>query len=231
MHLLHPMIICYPKGMDDLDFQKERDRMVTWQIERRGVYDEKVLHAMRSVPRHEFVPPALQAESYTDYPIPIGFEQTISQPYIVALMSSLLELEGDEQVLEIGSGSGYQAAILSRLAKRVSGLEIIPDLADKARVTLGRCGYFNVEIHCQDGSGGYPKDAPYHGILVAACTPEVPQVLLDQLHPGGRLVAPVGNRTEQVLQIWKKDLEGKIDVTDHIPVAFVPLRGKWGFKA
>ena len=216
--------------MDALDYQIERDRMVTWQIERRGIYDEKVLQAMRSVPRHEFVPPALQVESYTDYPLPIGFEQTISQPYIVALMSSLLELKDDDQVLEIGSGSGYQAAILSRLAKKVIGLEIIPDLADKAMVTLRRVGYSNVEIHCLDGSGGYPKDAPYQGILVAACAPEVPQDLLDQLHPGGRLVIPVGNRTEQVLEIWKKDLEGKIDVTDHIPVAFVPLRGEWGFK-
>ena len=216
--------------MDTLDYQKERDRMVTWQIERRGIYDEKVLQVMRSVPRHEFVPPGLQAESYTDYPLPIGVEQTISQPYIVALMSSLLELKGNELVLEIGSGSGYQAAVLSRLAKRVIGLEIIPDLADKARVTLGRCGISNVEIHCQDGSGGYPDGAPYHGILVAACAPEVPQVLLDQLHPGGRLVIPVGNHTEQILQIWKKDLDGNIEVTDHIPVAFVPLRGKWGFK-
>lgn len=212
------------------DFQNARERMVFWQIERRGVFDERVLEAMRSVPRHRFVPRHLDIEAYSDYPLPIGHEQTISQPYIVALMSSLLELTPDARVLEIGTGSGYQTAILSKLAGKVISLEIIPELAKQARQTLAECDIQNVEIHCRDGSGGYPDCAPYEGILVAACAPRVPGVLLEQLREGGRLVIPVGDHWQQLLQIWMKSLTGEISKTDHIPVAFVPLRGEWGFK-
>ncbi len=213
------------------DYQEAREKMVTWQIERRGVFDERVLEAMRSVPRHRFVPTRSVAEAYSDYPLPIGYDQTISQPYIVALMSSLLELKPDAKVLEIGTGSGYQAAILSKLAGQVVSLEIIPELAEQARHTLAECDIMNVEIHSRDGSGGYPDCAPYDGILVAACAPSVPGVILDQLRAGGRLVIPVGDRWQQLLQIWTKSLTGEISETDHIPVAFVPLRGEWGFKS
>ncbi len=213
------------------DYQEAREKMVTWQIERRGVFDERVLEAMRSVPRHQFVPTRLASEAYSDYPLPIGYEQTISQPYIVALMTSLLDLKPDGKVLEIGTGSGYQTAILCTLAGHVTSLEIIPALAENARQTLKDCDIQNMEIHCQDGSGGYPENAPYDGILVAACAPRVPDVLVAQLREGGKLVIPVGDRWQQILQVWTKDQTGEITESDHIPVAFVPLRGKWGFKS
>ena len=210
-------------------FASNRLAMVRDQIERRGVSDPLVLKAMRNTPRHQFFSYSHPEDAYADYPSPIGFQQTISQPYIVALMSSLLQLKGSEQVLEIGTGSGYQAAILSQIAARVISLEIIPQLAVHARRTLSSLGYHNVEILQQDGSGGYPAQQPYGGILVSACAPSLPAPLLEQLSPGARVVIPVANSTGQILQIWEKDLLGNLTVINHIPVAFVPLYGEYGY--
>jgi len=204
--------------------------MVMWQIERRGVFDPNVLSAMRSIPRHLFVPGEYLEEAYADYPLPIGHEQTISQPYIVALMASLLDLHGMGKVLEVGTGSGYQAAVLSMLAETVISLECIPSLAETAGQNLEKCSIKNVKVICQDGSVGYTEEAPYNGIIVAACAPQVPDELLEQLAEGGTLVIPVGDRSAQVLQVWKKSSTGDITSTEHIPVVFVPLRGRRGFN-
>lgn len=215
--------------MDEMDFARMRERMVKGQIIERGISDPRVLEAMRAVPRHRFFPPTEQAMAYEDHAYPIGLGQTISQPYIVALMTELLELKGSETVLEIGSGSGYQSAVLARIAGRVIALEYIRELAERARKVLDELGVTNVDIHCLDGSGGYEPEAPYGGILAAACAPSVPQPLLDQLAPGARLVLPVADRYEQVLQVWLKDANGTLTHRDDIFVAFVPLRGEWGY--
>lgn len=212
----------------DAYFQKRQD-MVMWQIERRGVRDERVLSAMRAVPRHEFIPADMQAHAYEDSPLPIGRGQTISQPYIVAFMTELLRLKGTEKVLEIGTGSGYQAAVLSMLASRVYSIERIPELAEKAKSKLEELGYLNVSVHAGDGTLGYPKDAPYDGILVTAAAPAAPQPLLDQLADGGRLVVPVGQGGMQSLQLWTRDGD-KFDSSDILPVVFVLLRGEFGWK-
>lgn len=174
------------------------------------------------------MPPDKKGEAYEDYPCPIGYNQTISQPYIVALMTSLLELHGGEKVLEIGTGSGYQAAVLSQIASRVVSLEIISELAARSASLLHDLGISNVEVICQDGSGGYPPESPYDGILVTACAPTFPHPLLDQLSPGSRVVIPVEDAYGQILQIWEKDSQGQVSTRNHIPVAFVPLRGAWG---
>jgi protein-L-isoaspartate(D-aspartate) O-methyltransferase len=208
----------------------KRKRMVDWQIERRGVFDPRVLSAMQSIPRHLFVPLENRDEAYEDYPLPIGYNQTISQPYIVGLMTGLLHLQGDEKVLEIGTGSGYQAAVLARVARQIISIEYVSQLAIRAQKILNSLEILNVEVICQDGSGGYPSGAPYQAILVTACAPRIPQPLLDQLDLNSRLVIPVGDYANQILQIWEKDDAGNISSRDHIPVSFVPLRGKWGKK-
>jgi protein-L-isoaspartate(D-aspartate) O-methyltransferase len=210
------------------EFEQARELMVSEQIARRGVTAPRVLTAMRSVPRHCFVPTESQSFAYDDYPIPIGQGQTISQPYIVALMTQLLQLEGDETVLEIGTGSGYQAAILASVAKTVHSVEMLPELSDRAARILGELDFHNIHLHVGDGSQGWPKAAPYQGILVTAAAPKPPQALLDQLADGGRLVIPVGGRGSQVLQVWEKVKAG-FSREDIIPVAFVPLRGKSGW--
>ncbi len=203
-------------------FSSERERMVAEQIERRGIRSERVLNALCSLPRHRFVPPELRMYAYDDDPLPIGFEQTISQPYIVALMSELLTLNGDETVLEIGTGSGYQAAVLSRLAGQVHSVEIIPELARRSAALLADLGCTNVQVHCADGSLGWPAAAPYPAIIVTAAPHNLPAPLLEQLAPGGRLVIPVGARWAQVLQLWQKTAAG-LQSQDITPVAFVPL--------
>ncbi|MGD8552882.1 MAG: protein-L-isoaspartate(D-aspartate) O-methyltransferase [Anaerolineales bacterium] len=205
-----------------------RERMVADQIFRRGIKDERLLNALREVPRHEFVPPEQKRSAYIDAPLPIGDRQTISQPYIVALMTSLLELRGDETVLEVGTGSGYQAAILSRLAKKVYSVERFERLAEEARGRLLRLGYENVEVVVGDGTAGLPEHAPFEGILVTAAAPRVPPPLENQLAEGGRLVLPVGGRLGQVLEVWRCEQDRMISerVT---PVAFVPLIGKHGW--
>jgi len=211
------------------DFQLRRDQMVSVQIERRGVTNARVLEAMRRVPRHRFVTADLQEYAYSDYPLPIGYEQTISQPYIVALMTSLLNLQGDEKVLEIGTGSGYQAAVLSLLAREVHTVEIVPQLARRAEETLLELGYSNVHVHLSDGSLGWSAASPYDAAMVTASAPDVPPPLLDQLRPAGRLVIPVGHRGSQSLELWGME-SGVWQPEEILPVAFVPLRGKHGWK-
>jgi protein-L-isoaspartate(D-aspartate) O-methyltransferase len=214
---------------DALSFQQERARMVSEQIERRGIRNERLLEALRRVPRHCFVPPHLTSQAYEDGPLPIGNGQTISQPYIVALMTSLLGLEGHENVLEIGTGSGYQAAILAEMVKTVHTIERHPELADCAMRILGGLGYQNIEVHIGDGSTGWPNAAPYQAIMVTAAAPRPPDPVLKQLAKGGRLVIPVGDRYGQDLQLWSYDGDF-LSPENIIPVAFVPLRGEHGWR-
>ena len=186
--------------------------------------DPRVMDAMASVPREEFVPPNLRAMAFDDGPLPIGHGQTISQPYIVALMTDLLQLEQDHSVLEIGTGSGYQTAILSRLCKQVYTLEVIQELSEAAASRLKKLGYSNIE--CRTGSGyqGWPEHAPYDGIIVTAAAASIPEALIEQLKPGGRLVIPVGMPySHQELMLVEKDDQGDIHSKDILGVAFVPL--------
>jgi protein-L-isoaspartate(D-aspartate) O-methyltransferase len=201
-----------------------RLRMVEQQIEARGVRDPRVLDAMRQVPRHELVPPDRRDQAYEDRPLPIGHSQTISQPYVVAAMSEALRLSGDERVLEVGTGSGYQAAVLSKLAKQVYSIEIVPELARRAKADLARLGYANVEVREGDGWRGWPEHAPFDAIMVTAAPEEVPPDLIAQLAVGGRLVIPVGDRDQQLLVV-RKTPEG---ITREVlfGVRFVPMRGE-----
>lgn len=213
-----------------INFQKARDRMVETQLMSRGIKDPRVLEAMRKVPRHMFVDEALQEQAYSDHPMPIGDKQTISQPYIVALMTETLQLKGDEKVLEIGTGSGYQAAILGELAERVFSIERYPNLAYRANQILQKLGYKNIIVRVADGTIGWPDEAPFDAIMVTAGAPRVPQPLVDQLAMGGRLVVPVGDRISQELILVKRVPEG-IQKTNLGGVRFVDLVGKWGWQA
>lgn len=203
--------------------------MVSDQIARRGIHDTRILDAMRIVPRHLFVPKDKQSLAYEDFPIHIGQGQTISQPFIVALMTELLELDGTENVLEVGTGSGYQAALLSQLAATVHTIERFAELAQHAREVLQSLALSNVSVHLGDGSEGWPQAAPYQAIIVTAAAPHTPTPLLDQLADGGRLVLPVGDRFMQELQVWHRHGD-QFTNKKNIPVAFVPLRGKFGWK-
>src|SRR3990170_2126467 len=210
--------------------RQARARMVDQQLRSREIIDPRVLEVMGRVPRHLFVPADAAPLAYSDMPLPIGHRQTISQPYIVALMSQALELKGDEQVLEVGTGSGYQAAILAGLARQVYSLERLPELAERARAVLTRLGIGNVEILVADGSAGYSEHAPYKAMVVTAAAPRPPQPLLDQLAEGGRLVIPVGGMEGQMLERWTRH-QGELDVERVVPVAFVPLVGQFGWGA
>ena len=201
-----------------------REKMVKIQIERRGVRDARVLAAMRRVPRHWFVPPELQDRAYDDGALPIAEEQTISQPYIVGLMSELLALTAQSRVLEIGTGSGYQAAILGELAAEVYSIEILEPLATASAHLLKKQGYANVRVRCGDGSRGWPEAAPFDAIIVTAAPDHIPQPLVDQLREGGRLVIPVGN-WDQELRLLIKKSEG-VEEKRIIPVRFVPMTGE-----
>ncbi|MDD1634051.1 MAG: protein-L-isoaspartate(D-aspartate) O-methyltransferase [Methanomicrobiales archaeon] len=203
--------------------------MVEYQIAARGVRDPRVLAAMREVPRHLFIPDAQRSAAYQDRPLPIGSGQTISQPYIVALMTELLEPSPGDTVLEIGAGSGYQAAILGKLVSQVITIERLPEIAAAARERLQRLEITNVEVEVGDGTMGYPLKAPYQGILVTAATPEIPAPLLDQLADGGRLVAPAGGRDVQELVRFRKQ-GGQLVREYHGAVCFVPLIGEFGWK-
>ena len=201
---------------------------MTDQIIRRGVRDPRVLAALRQVPRHRFLPEEAWELAYQDSPLKIGQGQTISQPYIVALMTELLQVGPGDKVLEVGTGSGYQAAVLGALAKEVHSVERVPELAAQAEANLDALGIENVRVHLGDGSQGYPLAASYDRILVAAAAPEVPPALLAQLAEGGRLVIPVGGRKAQTLEIWDRK-RGKFAQTNSIPVVFVPLIGAAGW--
>jgi protein-L-isoaspartate(D-aspartate) O-methyltransferase len=203
--------------------------MVREQIAARDISDPRVLAALRSVPRHRFLPPDARDVAYTDSPVRIGEGQTISQPYIVALMTELLDVRVKDKVLDVGTGSGYQAAILGQLAAEVHSIERFPSLAEKARATLEALGYENIRVHVGDGSLGYPPEAPYNRIIVGAAAPAVPPALKAQLAEGGRLVLPVGNRRSQHLEIWDRDGDD-FRKRDHIPVVFVPLIGQEGWQ-
>lgn len=206
-----------------------RHRMVDVQIIGRGITDHRVLQAMRAVPRHRFVPKEWRADSYEDVPLPIGGGQTISQPYVVAHVTEMLQVTLDDSVLEIGTGSGYQAAVLARLTQRVFTVECIPALAQAAADRLSAAGVENVEVLTMDGGAGLPQHAPFPAILVSAAAPRVPRPLLAQLANGGRLVAPVGPRHRQYLQRWTK--EGAHWKKEALtPVRFVPLTGNWGVE-
>jgi protein-L-isoaspartate(D-aspartate) O-methyltransferase len=221
---------CYNETMREENlFPEKRRQMVEQQIARRGIRNECLLEAMRQVPRHSFVSVEQQGLAYEDYPLRIGKGQTISQPYVVALMTDLLQLNGDEKVLEVGTGSGYQAAVLSKLLKTVHTIERHAELAEKAQATLRELGMLNVFVHIGDGSCGWPEAAPYDGILVTAAAPKPPQPLLDQLADGGRLVIPVGDRYMQDLQVWQR-IGDTFKHSQNINVAFVPLRGQFGWQ-
>ncbi|NPA26072.1 MAG: protein-L-isoaspartate(D-aspartate) O-methyltransferase [Chloroflexi bacterium] len=207
---------------------QEAERMVQEQIVARGVRHPRVLAAMRAIPRHWFVRPEDQAWAYRDGPLPIGYGQTISQPYIIARMLELLDPKPHEKVLEVGTGSGYQAALLGLLADEVHTVERIPELAAQAAERLARLGLDNVHVHVADGTLGWPQAAPYDGILVAAAAPQVPQALLAQLADGGRLVIPVGHRHGQVIERWTRQGDTFLRETFD-PVAFVPLIGQEGW--
>ena len=214
---------------DEAYFANLREYMVKEQIISRGIHDERLLMALRRVPRHVFVPEEYASIAYSDGPLPIGHGQTISQPYIVALMTELLELKGEENVLEVGTGSGYQAALLARLASQVHTIERHEVLAEKAEQILIHLGLTNVFVHVGDGSLGLPRYAPFQAIMVTAAAPRVPQPLFDQLADGGRLVLPEGGAGGQILDRWRK--QGAEYKQEHIaPVAFVPLRGQHGWK-
>jgi protein-L-isoaspartate(D-aspartate) O-methyltransferase len=210
-------------------YEAARRDMVARQIRDRGIRSIRVLEAMESVPRHLFVPPERVFAAYADEPLPIGEGQTISQPFMVAAMAEALELEGRERVLEVGAGSGYQAAVLSMLAREVIAVETQPALAASARERLARLGYANVRIEEGDGSLGWPFAAPYDAILVTAAAPAVPQPLIDQLAEGGRLVIPVGKAERQeLLRIVKR--EGRTSEESLYACRFVPLLGRYGWR-
>jgi protein-L-isoaspartate(D-aspartate) O-methyltransferase len=214
----------------EFDYSSARERMISNQLIPRGIKDERVLEAMRTVPRHLFIPSDLRSIAYSDAPLPIGNRQTISQPYIVALMTELLELEGAERVLEVGTGSGYQAAILATLAKEIYTVERISELAQNARMVFQELEIENIQIFERDGSLGLPEFAPFDAIMVTAAAPKVPSPLQEQLAEMGRLVLPVGSRDGQILEKWRK--KGTKLECEHIaPVAFVPLVGDFGWDS
>ena len=217
------------KMVDLQSFIKARSEMVESQIKRRGINNERVLQAFRTIPRHLFVPEEYQTGAYADHPLPIGNEQTISQPYIVALMTSHLNLTGDEKVLEIGTGSGYQTAILANLAKEVHSVERISQLSDLAKRNLRVLEMDNIYLHVGDGSLGWADAAPYDRILITAAAPEIPEIILEQLKVSGRIVGPVGGRWQQMLEVWVKEKK-RIKKEQILPVVFVPLRGAHGWQ-
>lgn len=212
-----------------VDLDAARDRMVTQQLESRGIVDQRVLLAMRQVPRHLFVPESRQSEAYQDRPLSIGYGQTISQPYIVGYMTAALGLSGHEKVLEVGTGSGYQAAVLSRVADQVTTIEYVPELADTAKNALAELDYDNVEVLVGDGSAGWAEEAPYDAIMFTAAAPEIPTPLREQLVDGGRLVGPIGSRYDQVLvRVRRVANEWKTETLK--AVIFVPLVGEHGWQ-
>jgi len=213
-----------------VEFTIARERMVADQLRARGITDPRVLTAMGRVPRHRFVEEALAARAYGDYPLPIGEKQTISQPYMVALMTQALELSGGERVLEVGTGSGYQTAILAEVAGKIYSVERIRGLADRARAILEDLGYYNVLNRVGDGTLGWREEAPFDAVLVTAAAPEVPLPLVEQVKPGGRLVIPVGGSTAQVLKCLVKEPDGAVRESELVGCVFVKLVGEQGWQ-
>ena len=207
-------------------FEQARQEMVTKQLAARGITDTRVLSAMAKVPRHEFVLEELQEEAYIDSPLPIGYRQTISQPYIVAFMTQALAPKAEDKILEIGTGSGYQAAVLAELVAEVYTIEIVHELAVSATERLKRLTYKNIQVRSGDGYLGWQEAAPFDAIMVTAGADHIPQPLIDQLKSGGKLIMPVGSRLFQDLQILRKDDNGKVRVEKVLPVRFVPLTRK-----
>jgi protein-L-isoaspartate(D-aspartate) O-methyltransferase len=210
-------------------YEAARGRMVDTQLALRGISDPRVLAAMRRVPRHRFVPESLWDQAYNDYPLPIGEEQTISQPYIVALMTEALELKGPERVLEVGTGSGYQAAILAELVARVFTIDRLPNLAEQAQKIFQVLGYKNIQLRVGDGTLGWPEESPFDAILVTAGAPQVPRPLVEQLAADGRLVIPVGDRFSQTLTLVRKTASG-LKYEYHGGCRFVRLIGQHGWR-
>jgi protein-L-isoaspartate(D-aspartate) O-methyltransferase len=215
---------CTAGSDEQIDFVQARLEMVESQIISRGVSDPEVLKAMRKVERHRFVPEKMQRYAYEDYPLPIGAEQTISQPYIVALMTELLKLDSSDRVLEIGTGSGYQAAVLGELAGEVYTIEILDELAQNAARLLKELGYENVTVKSGDGYIGWEEHAPFDAIIVTCAPPKIPKPLLEQLAEGGRMVVPVGEFYQELTLVESKD--GLLSKTSVIPVRFVPMTGE-----
>ncbi|MGB8341227.1 MAG: protein-L-isoaspartate(D-aspartate) O-methyltransferase [Chthoniobacterales bacterium] len=223
--LLLALASCKPVSAPAHDFSTERERMVQEQIATRGVTDARVLAAMRKVPRDAFVPEAVRDLSYTDQPLPIGYDQTISQPYIVALMTEKLRVKPTDRILEIGTGSGYQAAILGELAAEVYTIEIIEPLGKRAAATLQRLGYKNAHVKIGDGYQGWPEHAPFDAVIVTCAPDHVPQPLIDQTKEGGRIIIPVGSTGIQNLYLFEKK-DGRLEQRMILPVRFVPMTGK-----
>lgn len=217
------ILAAWPKGDEDL-FAVARHNLVRTQLAARDIGDRLVLQAMAEVPRHEFVPPPLRNRAYRDHPLPLGKDQTISQPYIIAFMTQALELEAGDRVLEIGTGSGYQAAVLTQLVEHVYTIEIIPSLGDSARRVLRRQGYDNVTVRIGDGYVGWPEKAPFDAIMVTAAPDHVPPTLVEQLAEGAHLVLPVGDYYQELLRLTRH--AGKILAKSLLPVRFVPMTGQ-----
>lgn len=211
-------------------YQGKRQQMVETQIIRRGLKDRRVINAMLNVPRHLFVDEALWPEAYEDHPLPIGEKQTISQPYIVALMSELLQLTGNEKVLEIGTGSGYQCAVLAELADQVFSIERIPSIAKRARKMFDQLKYSNIMIHIGDGTLGWKEHSPYDGIIVTAAAPRPPKALLEQLGQGGRLVIPIGDEFTQDLMVFIREKDNTYTEQNYGNCRFVKLIGAEGWR-
>lgn len=208
--------------------KKHCEEMIRTLVDR-GIRDERILNAMRNVPRHKFVPTPLMRDSYRDSPLPIGFQQTISQPYIVAFMTELLQIKKGDKILEVGTGSGYQASILAHLGARVFTIERQKELWERANSLIKELGYDRIITRHGDGTMGWASVGPFDGIIVTAAGPELPQPLIEQLNFGGRMVIPVGGREVQKLIVVEKDLSGKITQKELSSVAFVPLIGKKGW--
>jgi len=212
-----------------MDYTILRRRMVEEQLIPRGIEDPRVIDAFLKVERHRFIPEELRGSAYADYPVPIGEGQTISQPYIVALMTECLDLSGDEEVLEIGTGSGYQAAILAELSSQVYSIERFPSLGERAESLLQNLGYINIKIKVGDGTLGWPEEAPFSRIIVTAAAPEVPLPLAEQLSEGGKMILPLGETFSQVLTLIEKK-KGQLKAESICGCVFVPLIGKFGYK-
>jgi protein-L-isoaspartate(D-aspartate) O-methyltransferase len=222
--LLVALASCKPANVPALDFAAERERMVRQQVALRGVTDTRLLAAMRKVPRDQFIPEAVRNLAYTDQPLPIGHDQTISQPFIVAFMTEKLQLRPTDRVLEFGTGSGYQAAILAELAREVYTIEIVAPLGERAQGTLQRLGYKNVHVKIGDGYQGWPEEAPFDAVIVTCAPEHVPRPLIDQTREGGRVIIPVGAAGSQLLYLLEKKA-GRLQQRAVLPVRFVPMTG------